>query len=426
MASKNNSEERTGLTPEDYDRYFLLDWKIMGIIFLVIFSIVSGLFYWFQTQMRSNSNRKVQEARVMIDRADTVPRQLSPTTMEIEEIIAQVEADRDLLILRLHNDNKHKKIQRKLKNKFLQQAPFYELPSDWKQQLPPRLKKWEKKRKKARHRQIQAFLNLLPRIFERNRERLKRIDQLLKKIGPDERFSDALQRYRKNRERVLTLFSRIESRIDKLNRTKVMVKLPSGLFNDITRLTDPMNYLSFQLKRISALTSKPTSLVYARQSLLDALRIDPQNSEAFYQLGRVYEKWGMETLSSERYLWALKENKDFKRADQIIQKFKKEIQSSPDNPRNHYDLAYALYETGSRDRAFKQLLETLKLECGIPSMKGIHQRYKEGKKKEALHLLEGLLKNRGCTSKSMVQVLALKRVKYIIEGEPPYHKLAYF
>jgi tetratricopeptide (TPR) repeat protein len=202
--------------------------------------------------------------------------------------------------------------------------------------------------------------------------------------GARQRFSEDLS----------TLRRESKDALDEIDQTGIAgPQIPQQLFREINDLANPMVEVSMHLRRLAALTSAPQALIQAETTLQDAYRIDPRNPRVYYQLGRVYQKMGLDVISGEHYARAIRFGPKFKKTDEIIQRFRERVRKNPESARKQYELGFALYEAGRMDEAEEHLLNVLELEEG---------------------------------NKSMEKVLAFKRLKYIHQGEPPYHIMAFF
>lgn len=390
MADDDSGIEDSGLSPEIYRDLLFPDRRWWIVSFLVILGVLSALFYWFSSTTRANSNTRVREAAALIERADTAAREVTPLTLEIEEMLARTQEDRDYILDNLVGDTFPGYVRRELKRRYRRQSALYELPSDWMSNLPPQLERWRQQRRRRRVREVNRFLSTAAGLIEDNQQRLSRLSDIREQLELSPRFDSTMRRYEDTRNR---LRARLSGALDVVEGLRVTEpRIPSKAYQALNDLLDPLTVMVLQYRRFSGFTSAPSALVYAEQVLKDALRIDPKNPRAFYQLGRVYGRLGMEVLSSEHFVRALRMNPDFKRRE-ILDRFRTRLDERPDSPRAHYDLAFAYYETGQHAKARSHLEEVLQLQQG---------------------------------QNSMVKVLARKRLRYIEQGEPPYHKMTYF
>jgi len=425
----------SGLSPEDYERFFLPSTTWLVSVFLVILVILSTLFWWFQRSMRANSNERVAEAVVMLDRFESTntnsgeqTSKVDPLTFELEEMRAETQRDRDFLTEGLAHDSYPRRIESKLKQRFLQQSFYGDLPSDWKEQLPSELEEWKRKQDRQQQQRLRRTLARIPRILETHRDNLSRLEQIHGEMNFPDEFSQT-------RERFLQTRSIFENRLDQLEQAFSEIdpeqfsdlQYPEPIFQAIKRLLDPMVWMELQYRRFSGLSSAPASLIYAEQALKDALRIDPKNPEAHYQLGRTYGRLGLEAISGEHYLRALRVSRgeSYHRRSEIVEMMESNRKENPDSSRARYELGWAYYEVGNESQAFEQLLGVIENECDLTALVGIEKRYRENKNKRAMSLVNQVLE-RHCDEQSMELTLAQKRLSYILEGEPPYYRLTYF
>ncbi|MGM0381725.1 MAG: tetratricopeptide repeat protein [bacterium] len=426
MAEKGNDSENSGITPEDYESLIKIQPRNLILIFLVISLIIGGVLYGFSYIQRRNSNLKVEEARVLIDRGDTAPSSPTPRTLELEEMVARTEQDVNWLVDQLVADSFAVKIDKRLQERYRQQMYFssrQELSDDWKDNLPDELKQWRKKKIGRRRAQLKQFIDRLDEFVAEQRQRVQRLDEIRNSLAEKGKMPPVGGRYKEARSRLVGLLDEIEKQLE--NVSIEGYELPDKLYNPLARLVDPLSKFTLQYRRYNGLTSAPAAYLYAEQYLRDALRIDPQNPEAFYQLGRVYERMGKDVISSEHYLRMVKEAPYFHRVDDVVGKFEKIVEEKPGSSRAHYDLGFAYYEVGRRKEALEQLLKVLEGECNTGSLEFIAETYAAGRKKEARKLVDEMIARTGCNSRSMTQVLARLRIGYLLGAEPPYHKMAY-
>lgn len=430
-----SSADDTGLTPEDYERFFLPSTTWVVSVFLVILVILSALFWWFQRSMRANSNQRVTEAVNMLERFDSSSANseksssaLDPLTFEIEEMRAETKRDRLYLMEALAHDSYPRRIQSQLKQRFLEQSFYGDLPNDWKETLPSELKKWKQEKDRQQIQRLRRVLARIPTILETHRENLSRIQQIRQQMQLPGEFKPVEERFRETR-------SIFERRLNQLDETFSQInpeqftdrKYPQALFYAIRRMLDPMFWMELQYRRLSGLSSAPASLIYAEQALKDALRIDPRNPEAYYQLGQTYQRLGLERISGEYYLRALRVSRgeSYHRRSTIVEMMERNRKENPNSSRARYELGWAYYETDNESGALKQLLDVIENECNLKPLSGIEKRYREGGKKQAMYRVDQVI-GKQCEKKSMELTLAQKRLRYILEGEPPYYRLTYF
>ncbi len=388
--SQTNGEK---LSPEDYDKFLNIKTNWLTGMFCIIFVILSGLLYWFSITMRANSNKRVREATYIINRADTIPGKISPRALELEEMKINTQKERDWLLSKMAADSYAKRLQRQLRKKFQQNSFYINLPPDWKSQISPELQKWYNKKRQKRYAQLNRLYQKLPEFVDKNLSRLNRLEKIRKSLELGDTFAAPLKRYESTRKRFRKTLLDLQKNLEKIGQTKLdQPRIIPAVYQAMVPLPDLMNRMALQYRRFSSLVSAPAAYLYAEQFLHDALRIDPKNPEAYYQLGRVYQKLGLDVISSEHYIWALKAQSDFPRGPQIIEMFKKELQQDTTSARAYYNLAFAYHEVGRKQEAKKQLYRVLELEQG---------------------------------KSSMVKVLARKRLDYIKHGASIYNKLTY-
>lgn len=382
--------EDSQLTDEDHRRFFELDPGTYLAIFVVIFGIVTGLFYWFSVTMEANAHKKVQQAKAILKRAKDAPDSLTPLTLELETMVHETEKERNWILDELTADSFASRFPEKLKNRFLNETARLQLPANWRQRMPGYLKQWASKKRRQRRRDIKAFLSRLESTLTEIENRIERVETIRENenIQPG-KYGGSVRRY-------LNVKSTVQSRIDSLQASLKTAKprfdLPTPVYEGAVDLIDPLTKLALHFRGFSALTAAPPAYYHAERLLHDALRIDPKDPSAYYYLGVVYRKLNMGPVASEHKIRALKWDPTYKRKT-ILETFRNRLKQKPNNLRRRYDLAWALYEVG---------------------------KMKEAKK----HLKRILRRSRG--TNSMVRVLARKRLSYILEGEPPYSKLTNF
>jgi tetratricopeptide (TPR) repeat protein len=436
LAQNDDPYFDSNLTEEDYRRYFTFSWRWYGTVFLSILVVLSGLLYWFSGTMRANSNVRVREAVKVLETyeadrmtaADTADRELNPLTLEIEEMRINTEETRQFIAETLMMDSYPRKMNQRLKQRYLQQSFYAELPADWKQNLPEQLRQYKNQQDEQQILQLRYRLNRVSKMVEENRERVRRIEEIRKQMDLSDTFDRMVDSYRRTRDLFQTRLSDLESAMSDVHTdTYTRRRLPGDVFRGLTRLLDPLTLMGLQYRRFSALSSPQASVVYAEQILRDAERIDPKNPEVYYQLGRVYERLGMGNVSNEHYLKALRvaRGQDYRREDDIVDMFETVLDENPDSSRAHYDVAFAYYETGQEPRALDHLLSVLENECAIEGLPGVRQAFEKGNNDRAMAMVRAVAAEK-CGERSMVQTLAIKRIEYILEGETPYYRLTYF
>lgn len=426
MAAENNEAEDTGISPEDYESIIKIDPKKLLLIFLVIAAIIGSLLFGFHYIQRHNSNLKVEEARVIINRGDTLPTSPTPETLELEEMVAGTEKDVNWLVDQLVADSFAANFDNQLKKKYRQRMYYSsreQLPPNWKDNLPAELEKWRRQKTNRRRAQVNYLLQELDGFLSRQRKRLQRLEEIRGSLKEEGEMPPIEQRYMESRKRFKEHLNAVESALDDAEAEGP--KIPPPLYQALAKLVDSLGKITLQYRRISALTSAPTSLLYAEQYLQDALRINPWNPEALYQLGRVYEKMGKDVISSEYYLRMIKEDPSYYRVSDVVAKFEKFTEENPNSPRALYDLGFAYYEVGRHKDSLVNLLKVIENECNLKSTEFIIDAYEAGNYAEAKKLVDELISRSGCESESMTQVLARERIGYVLEGEPPYHKMSY-
>lgn len=390
MSSSDENVVNTELSEEDHRRFFEVGPGTLLVLFLVVFSIVTSFFYWFKYNMASNANKKVQQAKTILERAEEVPEQINPLTLELETMVHETEQERNWILDELTADSFAERFDKKLKNRYLNETARLRLPPNWKDNLPRKLRQWANNRRRQRRTDVNQFLNRLDSTLDEITQRIKRVEAIReeKSIKPG-RFGGSVERYLTVKSNVL---SRIETLKSDLNNAKAKFDLPRSVFDGALKLVDPMTKLALHFRGFSALTAAPASYYHAERLLNDALRIDPKNPAAYYYLGEIYRKLKLGAVASEHKIRALKWDPSYKR-DAILETFRQRLEEDPSDPRRRYDLAWALYEVGDRQEAKKHLKRIL--------------REQQGKD-------------------TMVRVLARKRLRYLLNGEPPYNKLTHF
>jgi tetratricopeptide (TPR) repeat protein len=392
VSESNNPElEDTGLTESDYTQLLRFSWKEQLVTFVAIFAVVYGMFYWFQTSMEANAGKKIQQVRSILDRAEDLSAEPTPRTLELEQMARRTDNERNQIVRELGADSFAENFEGRLRDRFLNRTTYLDPPDDWQSRLPPELQQWADRKRRERTRNIKAFLSDLGDILERIRERIDRVETIRqKKDLKAGTLGGELRRYETVRDRILNEIRDVE---DQLQGASVREpNIPEPLFRETTDLIDPMTTLAMHFRNFSAFSSAPSAYYHSYRLLHDALRIDPENPAAHYQLGRLYRRLKLHDLAGEQMARALRYNPNFKRED-ILTELKRRQEQSPKNARANYYLAFALHETGELEKAEKYLTNVLELE-----------------------------RNRH----SMVKVLARKRLDYVRSGEPDYSKLTLF
>jgi len=389
--SKKN--EKTGLTYEEYKRCIKVKPLRVLLLFVGIFCILGIFLYWFHSSMRENSNLKVNEAVVLLAEAEKMPAEIGPRTVELEEMIVETEDDVSWLVNELAADSFSVRHENKLEEFYRREKHFLpgqSLSEDWKSNLSPSLADWYRQGLEARKKEVQALKDEFDAFVGRTRRRKKRAEEIRLKLEMDKHEDIPWDYYEQNSEQLENLLDDIDSAVKTANFNSPTI--PPAVYEAAAEIITPLSRFTLQYRRLSALTSAPTAYLYAELHLQDALRLDPKNPEAYYQLGRVYEKMGLDVISSEYYVRALKVDPSFYRAPEIVKMFKNKLEAEPDSPRALYDLGWVYYELGRKKEAKEKLVAVLRM--------------KESKN-------------------TMARVLAKKRLGYLIHGEPPYNKMAY-
>lgn len=387
------SDEPDGLTPEDYRRLFSLDARwLLGAFGLILGLILLSLL-WFNLSMRDRAQRKVTEARTVLNRVDTLPRSPTLNTLELQEMVVETEDAREWILGALNRDSYPRQFRRRLRERYLDHTAHYDPPEGWRSNLPPEVAEWARRRKAERRKEIRRFLNRLPGVLARTLRHLDRAETLARTVQPEAPMGGVRERFRTAVKGLRRAVREVEDRLADTPYRGDSLRLPPSLFRALNDLPDAMTRATMHYRRLAGLTSGPDALVYAERTLRDALRIDPDNPRIHYYLGRVYGRMGLEVLSSEQYLRALRLDPDFGRAGELLERFRRRVETRPDDPRRHYDLGFALHVTGDHEAARRHLMQVLRLEEG---------------------------------ESSMVRVLARKRLRYLQTGEPAYSKLPSF
>lgn len=390
MTRPDDEIEDSELDNVDYEQLFNLSFRTQTVIFTVIFLIVTSFFYWFQFSMASNANKKVRQAKTILDNAESAPDELNPLTVELETMVHETEQERDWILDQLTADSFPNQLNRQLQNRFLNETARLRLPPNWKQQLPPNLEQWAARKRQQRTNEVEAFLTRLQSTLDEIEQRIERVETIRENhsIEPGE-YGGSINRYLGVKSTVLTQIEKLRSTLE---TTEAKFDLPGTVFDQTVNLVDPLTKLALHFRGFSALTGAPPAYYHAERLLNDALRIDPQNPGAHYYLGEVYRELNLGAVASEYKIRALKWDPSYKR-DTILKTFRNRLQEKPNDSRRRYDLAWALYEVGQKQESKK-------------------------------HLQKVLLQEHD--NDSMVKVLARKRLKYIRNGEPPYNKLTNF
>ncbi len=392
MNPTNDPEiEDTGLTEADYKKFFRFSWLQHLLTFGAIFAIVYGIFYWFDSSMEDNAGKKVQQARIVLDRAQDMSEEPTPRTLELEQMARRTDDERNRIVRGLAGDSFAKKFDGRLRDRFLQRTTFLELPDNWKNRLPPELEKWADTKERKRIQEIKRFLSDLKDILNDLQGRIDRVRTFREEKNLQEaKLGGNLERYETTRDGILNEMKDVENQ---LQDTSIKTpEIPDTLYHDILDLVDPMTTLAMHFRNFSAFSSAPAAHYHAYRLLHDALRIDPENAPAHYQLGRLYHRLKLHDLAGEQWGRALRYDPSFKR-EQMIGELKERLEQNPRDPRANYYLAFALHEAGELDRAKKYLRKVLEIEQN---------------------------------NHSMVKVLAEKRLDYVRNGKPPYSKLTLF
>lgn len=383
--------EDSGLDNDDYRSLFLFKPRFFFITFGVIFIIILSTFYLFQYQMRSNSNKKIQQVKTILSRAEDLPEKPDPITLQIEKLAQDTDNDRHWIVNEIISDSFASKFESQLQNRFLRSTTYLDLPDNWRNRLPPELQQWAEKKKNRRFASLKESMNSLKTILDDIEKRINRLQKFRKKKDlKKESLGGELSRYDTNRKKVLNIIERLR---ETLQETKISsINLPKPIYQELTNLIDPLTIMSMHFRNFSAFSSAPAAYYHADRLLHDALRIDPKNPAAYYYLGKIYRKLNLHNIASEHMVRALRYDQNFKQ-EKILNEFRQRLKEDSDNPRRVYDLAFALHEIGKKKKSKKHLKKVLKLERG---------------------------------TNSMVKVLAQKRLSYIQNGEPTYSKLTLF
>ncbi len=427
MVAEKNNADSSGITPGDYESLIKISPKNILIIFLLIFLIIGSLLYGFNYIQRRNSNIKVEEARVLIDRGDTAPEEPGPETLELEEMVAETEEEVNWLVEQLVADRFADEFGNELEDRYRREMYYsarQDLPSGWKDDLPTNLEQWRQQRIAHRQEEVEQFLAELEGFISTQKERLNRGEEIRSNLAEQGEMPPVQHRYEEARRELSQLLEEIEMELE--GAVVGGPQIPAGLYDLLAELVDRLSKFTLQYRRINALTTAPSAYLYAEQYLQDALRIDPRNPEAFYQLGRVYERLEQDVIASEYYLRMIKEAPSYRRVSEMVTQFEKTVEENPESARAHYDLGFAYYEVDRHKEALASLLNVLEVECDIEgNLDFIVEAYDAGDYAEAGELVTETITRTGCESESMTQVLAEIRIGYILEGEPPYHKMAY-
>ncbi len=380
------------LTPEDYSNFIRVDMHWIALMFIVVLSLLGGLLYWYSLSARGHSDLRVTEAEYLIDRGDTAPGEITPVTLELEELVAETARDRDWIFQRLGEDRRAGQLEEELQSRFLQETFHWELPDDWQEQLPEQLNQWYQQELTQRQAELDDFLNELSEFLAAIRQRAARAKELRQELEPGELFADAMARYELSHNNLLTAVDRVEQQLPR-STDNPATQLDNQLFSALVELPRLLLRQKLQYRRLSALSAAPASYIYAERYLRDALRIFPRNPEAFYQLGRVYQRLELPILAGEHYARAIQADPGFERTSEIIELLEQRIEEDPDNPRLHYDLGFALQESGALEEA-REVLETAwQMEA---------------------------------EEESMLRVLIENRLGYVEDGVSIYHRMRYF
>lgn len=392
MSDPTNPElEESGLTNDDYESLFLFSPTFYGLTFLTIFIVLYGTFYWFQSTMRANSNKKVQQVRTILDRADTLPAEPTPLTLELEEMAHETDDERDGILRELAADSFTRNFRGNLRRRFLQQTTYLELPDNWQSRLPSELREWADSRRRERQDSIEQFLPELQSTFDELRDRIERVESIREEKNIQTgTLGGALRRYDSVRERLLGEMKDVRNQLE--NTTIDSPDIPDPLFNEINDLVDPMSKLAMHFRNFSAFSSAPAAYYHADRLLHDALRIDPKNPAAHFLLAKVYRNLGLHDVAGEQLGRTLRYDPNYRR-ERILTQLRERLEEKPSDPQRNYYLGFALHEAGRLEEA-----------------------------KDHLRTAVSLAGN----DNGMIKVLAEKRLEYIRTGEPPYSKLTLF
>lgn len=389
----NPSDGSGDLTPEDYRRLFSLDARWLLGAFALILGLILLSLLWFNLSMQNRAQRKITEARTVLNRVDTLPRSPTLDTLELQEMVVETEDAREWILGALNRDSYPRQFRRRLRERYLDHTAHYDPPEGWRSNLPPEVADWARRRKEERREEIRRFLNRLPAALTRTLRHLNRAETLARTVQPDAPMGGVRERFRTAGDRLRRTVREVENLLADTPYRGESLRLPPSLFRAINDLPDAMTRVTMHYRRLAGLTSGPDALVYAERTLRDALRIDPDSPRIHYHLGRVYGRMGLEVLSSEQYLRALRLDPDLQQSGELLERFRRRVKKRPGDPRRHYDLGFALHVTGDHETARRHLMQVLRLEEG---------------------------------ESSMVEVLARKRLRYLQTGEPAYSKLPNF
>jgi tetratricopeptide (TPR) repeat protein len=392
MSDRTDPEfEETGLTNEDHESLFLFSPSFYALTFLAIFAVVYGTFYWFQSRMRANSNKKVQQVRSILDRADTLAAEPTTLTLEIEEMAHHTDDERNWILRELTADSFAKQFPGNLRRRFLRRTTYLELPENWRSRLPSELQTWAQSQRRSRRQDIETFLSELGSTLNDIRSRIERVETVRdRKDLRQGNFGGNLRRYETVKTRILSEMEDVRNQIE---RTTIdSPNIPDPLFGEINDLIDPMTKLAMHFRNFSAYSSAPAALYHADRLLHDALRIDPKNPGAHFLLAKVYRRLGLHDMAGQQLGRTLRYDPNYKR-EEILTQLRERLEKDPRDPQRNYYLGYALHEAGRLPEAKKHLRTAVKLVGN---------------------------------DNSMIKVLARKRLRYIRTGEPSYSKLTLF
>jgi tetratricopeptide (TPR) repeat protein len=392
MKESNSSDiENPGLSEQDYYDHFIISPKKLVPGFLVILALIGVLLYWFQSTMQSNSNLKVQQGKQILKRAENLSDTTTALTVELEQFAHETDDERNKILRELTADSFPSQFNRRLKNRFLRSTTYLTAPSNWKNQLPPKLKQWAQMQRNRRIKDIRNFFQFLRTTMNELDHRIKRLKTVRKeknlKAG---QLGNNLHRYDNLKAQLQKEIQDVRERLQTVQLTSP--DIPSDLFKNINDLIDPMTSFAMHTRNFSAFSSAPAAYYHAYRIFHDAIRIDPNNPAPYYWLGKLFRELQLHNVAGQFMARALHYDSNFKR-EAILSHLRKRLKEKPNSPQRNYYLAFAQYEAGLYEPAEKTLRTVLRLERGTTSM---------------------------------MKVLARKRLNYIRNGEPFFSKLPLF
>lgn len=328
-------------------------WTRLVAGFLILVLIVGIGLTAFNYGMRRLAHDRVQEANALLN-GPVQDRSLDDAPRPYRNQIRTLRAHQYDLIQSLMNARDRRSLDDQLEERYRDQMMTYDLPADWRQQLPAELEAWKQQQEDTYARQLAGIHTTVKELAETTSDLENRVNDL--------RSDSVPEGFEPYRERSVQFFQgwegTLNDALDVLSEDPERHRLTEQQFDRVVDVSDSITDLVQHLYRLQALEHRWSAWIQAERTYRDALRFYPQYAPAHRGLGDLYRQAGFNQVADHFYRQAVRIQPGGEMANEVEERFRSRLDST-DSPWAQYNLAYLHHQRGRTNKA-RERLEQIK------------------------------------------------------------------